>query len=270
MNPLIIKNDDISLTPWKMEKLKEKNSALLEKIKNNDLTPKVDYTNLKRALKDYRDAYIKSKNEQKEKEANSDEEDEEEEEDKSLIYIIIYNNILEEFIDSFGIEYNFDNETVIEKYYLYIRELLSSYIETLKNKSLDKNEKKEIIKKIQKYIDKFIKKNSDYLNKLLETLNDGLVKKTKNKRIKLIFYGIVISVMKKLNEYGNEYIQSNKKYCKYYSLLSYEQGNAIYEKYLSKVDIVLLNKKDKENLEKEKAITREKIRNITIIGPLIN
>ena len=69
--------------------------------------------------------------------------------------------------------------------------------------------------------------------------------------------------MKKLNEYGNEYIQSNKKYCKYYSLLIYEQANTIYEKYLSKVDIALLNKKDKENLEKEKAITTEKIRDIT-------
>jgi hypothetical protein len=237
----------------------------LEKIQNSDLTPRVDYTNLKKSLKDYRDAYEKSKNEQKTKHTNCDEEDEEEEEDESLIYITNFNNTLEEFIDSFDIEHNFDNETVVEKYYLYVKELFSSYIETLKIKSLDKNDKKQIITNIKKYIDKFINKNSDYLNKLLETLYDGLVKNAqKNElRIKLNFYGIVIYVMKKLNEYGNEYIQSNKKYCKYYSLLSYEHANAIYEKYLSQIKLDLLTRKNKENLEKEKAITTEKIKDIT-------
>ena len=264
MEPIIIKNDDISLTPDKMEKLKEKNKLLLEKIKNNDLAPRVDYTNLKKTLKDYKDAYIKCKNEQKEKLIKYNEEDEEEEEDESLIYITNFNNTLEEFIDSFDIEHNFDNETVIEKYYLYIRELFLSYIETLKIKSLGERDKKQIIKNIEKYIDKFINKNSDYLNNLLETLNNGLVEDTKkNEKIKLNFYAIVIYVIEKLNEYGNEYIQSNKQYCKYYSLLSYEHANTIYEKYLSKVNIDLLAKKDKENLEKQKSITTEKIKDIT-------
>ena len=73
-------------------------------------------------------------------------------EDESLIYITNFNNTLEEFIDSFDIEHNFDNETVIEKYYLYIRELFLSYIETLKIKSLEERDKKQIIKNIEKYI----------------------------------------------------------------------------------------------------------------------
>ena len=81
MEPIIIKNDDISLTPEKMEKLKEKNKVLLEKIKNNDIVPRVDYTNLKKTLKDYKNAYIKSKNKKKEKHIKNNEEDEEEEED---------------------------------------------------------------------------------------------------------------------------------------------------------------------------------------------
>ena len=265
MEPVIIKSDDISLTPEKMEKLKEKNKKLLDRIQNNDLTQKLDYTNLKKTLKEYKDAYLKSKNEQKEKEANSGEEDEEEEEDESLIYITNFNNTLEEFIDSFDIEQNFDNETVIEKYYLYVRELFLSYIETLKIKSLSTGDKKQIILNIKKYINKFINKNSDYLNNLLEELNNGLVKKTKKseKKIKLNFYVIVIYVIEKLNQYGNEYIQSNKKYCKYYSLLSYEQANTIYEKYLSQVSKDLLPKKEKENLEKQKTITTEKIKDIT-------
>ena len=263
MTPIIIKNDDVSLTPEKLKKLIEKNKLLLDKIQNSDLTPRVDYTNLKKTLKDYRDAYEKSKKEQKEKETNSGEEDEEEEEDESLIYITNFNNTLEEFIDSFDIEKNFDNETIIEKYYLYIRELFSSYIETLSIKSLSTGDKKQIINNIKKYIDKFINKNSDYLNNLLETLNQGLVKKSKKSDKKKTFYGIVIYVIEKLNEYGNKYIQSNKKYCKYYSLLSYEQANSIYEKYLSQVKPEILAKKDKENLEKQKAITTEKIKDIT-------
>ena len=263
MKPIIIKNDEVSLTPEKMEKLMEKNKKLLEKIQNSDLTPRVDYTNLKKTLKDYRDAYEKSKNEQKEKETNSGEEDEEEEEDESLIYITNFNNTLEEFIDSFDIEQNFDNETIIEKYYLYVRELFLSYIETLNIKSLSTGDKKQIILNIKKYIDKFINKNSDYLNNLLETLNKGLVKNTKKSDKKKTFYGIVIYIIEKLNEYGNKYIQSNKKYCKYYSLLNYEEVNTIYEKYLSKVKPEILSKKEKENLEKQKAITTENIRDIT-------
>ena len=132
-------------------------------------------------------------------------------------------------------------------------------------KSLSTGDKKQIILNIKKYINKFINKNSDYLNNLLEELNNGLVKKTKKseKKIKLNFYVIVIYVIEKLNQYGNEYIQSNKKYCKYYSLLSYEQANTIYEKYLSQVSKDLLPKKEKENLEKQKAITTEKIKDIT-------
>jgi len=52
----------------------------------------------------------------------------------------------------------------------------------LKLESLGINDKKQIIKNIEKYIDKFINKNSDYLNNLLETLNNGLVEDTKKKK----------------------------------------------------------------------------------------
>ena len=118
---------------------------------------------------------------------------------------------------------------------------------------------KQIKKNIQKYIDTFINKNTDYLNNLLETLNKGLTKKSKKSdKNKTVFYGIVIYIIEKLNEYGKKYIQSNKKYCKYYSLLSYEQANTIYEKYLSNVNMWILPKRDKENLEKQIVIKKKK------------
>ena len=208
MTPVIIKNDDISLSNKKLEELKKKNQKLLDKIRDNDLTPRVDYTNLKKSLKDYKDAYLKSKEEYKEKHKEDDEEETEEDEaDERIIYINNFNNTLEEFIDSFNIEEN-DNETVIEKYYLYIRELFLSYIETLKLKSLESDDRKHIIKKIKEYVNKFINKNSDYLNNLIETLYKGLIMeaKPKEKKIKPIFYGIVIFLMEALNKYGSDYM----------------------------------------------------------------
>ena len=271
MTPVIIKNDDISLSKEQMEKLREKNKKLLEKLRDNDLIPKIDYTNLKKSLKDYKDAYIKSEKEynEKHKEDNDDDDVEEDEIDERIIFKNNYNNTLEEFIDSFEkkeqTEQNFDNETAIEKYFLYIRELFLSYIETLKLKSLEVEDRKHIIKKIKEYINKYINKNSDYLNNLIQTLYIGLIKGTKPKenKIRVYFYGIVIYTMEKLNDFGNEYIQSGKKYCKYYSLLNYEQAYEYYEKYLSEVKKEILPKKDMQNLEKQKNITIEKIKDIT-------
>ena len=69
-----------------------------QRCKNN---LKLDYSNLKETLKEYKDAYKEC------------------EDDESKYNIIMnYNNTLEEFIDLF--EKNFDNETIIEKYYLYL------------------------------------------------------------------------------------------------------------------------------------------------------
>lgn len=39
-----------------------------------------------------------------------------------------YNDILEEYLNSFK---NFDNETIIEKYYFYVKDLFCSYAKVL-------------------------------------------------------------------------------------------------------------------------------------------
>ena len=44
-----------------------------------------------------------------------------------------YNNTLEEFVDLFDIN-NFDNETVVEKYYIYVSQLINSFTICLKSK----------------------------------------------------------------------------------------------------------------------------------------
>ena len=60
--------------------------------------------------------------------------------------------------------------------------------------------------------------------------------------------------MEKLNEYGKECIKSNKKFCKYHSLMYFEQSKSYYEKYLSNIDEEQLDPKNLKSLNDQKEI----------------
>ena len=62
MKPIIIKNDEISLSEEKLKSLENKNKELLQKIGNNDNIKVEDYSNLKESLIKYKNAYKKAKN----------------------------------------------------------------------------------------------------------------------------------------------------------------------------------------------------------------
>ena len=235
---LTIKNDDITLSNEQIEKLKKKNKKLLEKIKIKD------YSNIKDILKKYKDEYEKCKNNK------DDEVDDEELEENKITYITNFNEALEEFIDKFDTK--FDNETVFEKYYLYIKELFSSYVETL-TLGIDMSVKKKIFGNIRKYIEIFIKESSGYLNTLLEILK---------KIQRAEFYKIVVFVMEKLNEKGKEYIYSNTKFCKYHSLMYFEQSKSYYDQYLSGVNEANFNIRLLQSLNREKTICLEYLEDI--------
>ena len=224
---LMIKNDEISLTNKEMEELKKKMQTLLDKIGEKGKENKNDYINIKGILKKYKDAFDKCNQAMKnKKKKNDDEEDEEEEEDERIIYIRNYYTTLEEFINKF--DKNFDNETVLYKFYLYIKDLFERYLDALKL-DLDKGDKKHIFGKINEYIQIFIDKSSGYLNELLEVLS-GL-KKVKNK---VKFYQIIVFVIGKLNELGKNCIISDKPFCKYHSLMYFELSHSYFEKYFPK------------------------------------
>ena len=226
---LMIKNDEISLTNKEMEELKKKMQTLLDKIGEKGKENKNDYINIKGILKKYKDAFDKCNQAKKnKKKKNDDEEDEgeDEEEDERIIYIRNYYTTLEEFINKF--DKNFDNETVLYKFYLYIKDLFERYLDALKL-DLDKGDKKHIFGKINEYIQIFIDKSSGYLNELLEVLS-GL-KKVKNK---VKFYQIIVFVIGKLNELGKNCIISDKPFCKYHSLMYFELSHSYFEKYFPK------------------------------------
>ena len=224
---LMIKNDEISLTNEEMEELKKKMETLLDKFGEKGKENKNDYINIKGILKKYKEAFDKCNQAKKnKKKKNDDEEDEDEEEDERIIYIRNYYTTLEEFINKF--DKNFDNETVLYKFYLYIKDLFERYLDALKL-DLDKGDKKHIFGKINEYIQIFIDKSSGYLNELLEVLS-GL-KKVKNK---VKFYQIIVFVIGKLNELGKNCIISDKPFCKYHSLMYFELSHSYFEKYFPK------------------------------------
>ena len=237
---LTIKNDDIVFTEKELDELNRKNIEIFEKMKNNFLSSEIDYTNLKKSLKQYQDAYNKYNIETICEGENDDE-------DPRIIYKSNFNNTLEEFINK--LDKNFDNETVLEKFYLYVKELFLSYAETLKL-AIDRGDKKHITDKIKEYIEVFINKSSGYLNNLLEIFQ-GLGKKTK---FKIFFYNIIIFVLERLNKEGKECIKNNKKFCKYHSLMYFEQANMYYKKYLSNIDESLLKIEEMKLLKEQKEI----------------
>lgn len=242
---LTIKNDDITFTRAELEEIIKKNIEIFENMKIKFLS-KIDYTNLKETLKKYQDAYNNYNNETV---------CEDDDEDPRVIYKSNFNSTLEKFIDKF--DKKFDNETVLEKFYLYVKELFQSYVETLKL-TLDKGEKNHIQDKIKEYIEVFINKSSGYLNDLLEILQ-GFGKKVKHK---IFFYSIIIFVLEKLNKEGKECIKNNRKFCKYHSLMYFEQANMYYKKYLSDIDENLLNLQQKNSLKEQKEIFLDYIQSI--------
>ena len=251
---LKIKNDEINLTKDQIKELEKNSKPVLDKMRENELTEIKDITNLKDSLIKYQKAFEKSLEKPKEN-RKGEEEDDDDDEDDSLIYKNNYNNALEEFINSF--DKNFDNETVLEKLYLYVRELFLSYLETLKLK-ISKGEQLEIVRKIKNYIKIFIDKSSGYLNNLLETLKLMATKK----KFKINFYNIIIFVMEELNKLGKDSIRSNKPFCKYHSLMYFEQSKAYYEKYLSNIEETLLDNNSMNSLNEQKKICDDYIRDI--------
>ena len=177
-------------------------------------------------MKKYKDSYNNCKNEE-----NPDV-------DKIKRYLNKFKETLEIFIDSF--EKNFeDNETLLLKFYLYVKELFLSYINYL-NLGLDRSEKEEVFNKIKKNLKIFICKNYGYLNKLLDILS--VLNRGNTRRL---FLELIIFIIEELNENALnklKYFDKNK-YTKniYISLMLFEKSYQYYERYLSPNENLLQN-----------------------------
>ena len=230
-----IKNDTVSLTDKDIEKLREKNKALYDKANNKTDRP-IDYSNLKDTLKEFQDAFKQA-------------------EDGEEKYDILknYNEVLEEFIDLF--DKNFDNETMVEKYYIYVKELINSYIELLNMKEqITKNDQNEVIKHIKEYIKVFAKQSSGYLDSLIEMMKDI------NKKV---FYEIIVITIEELNNCGKKCLEERKKYCRYHSLIFFEKAYSFFKKYIGDFkNMMTCNKEIREKCKNEVAVSDSYIKDI--------
>ena len=230
-----IKNDTVSLTDEDIQKLREKNKAIYDKA-NTKTDRAIDYSNLKDTLKEFQDAFKET-------------EDEEEKYD----ILKNYNSVLEEFIDLF--DKNFDNETMVEKYYIYVKELINSYIVLLNMKEyLTKADTTEIINHIKEYIKVFAKQSSGYLDNLIEMM------KNINKKI---FFEIVVIVIEELNNCGKKCLQERKSYCRYHSLIYFEKAYSFFKKYIGDFkSMTVCNKEIIKKCKDEVAVSDSYIKDI--------
>ena len=252
-----ILNDAIPLTNEDKERIREKcreickengwsNSSLGERggmercilkyasSKNND------YFNLKEILKNIKYSYGR---------IGQDEEDEEK-------YKIInyYIEFLEEYINFLG--NNLDNETIIEKYYFFIKELFLSYIKKENiNHRIKKEDENNIINQIKKHLGLFIKQNSGYLDNLVD-----IFKELKNKKI---FFEIIIVIIEELNNCGKTCLAQMKKFCKYNSLIYFEKSIILFKEYIFDFKrLVICGKNLRKRYKNEIALSEYYIRNI--------
>ena len=201
-----IKNDANVLSDEEIKKIREKNQKLYEKTNNKNKTDKpIDYSNIKESLKEFLDAYKQT-----------------DDNDEKYDILKNYNEVLEDFIKLF--DTNFDNETMVEKYYIYVKELINSYVKMLDMKEqITKGDQAQILKNIKEYIKTFAKQSTGYLDNLLELM------KNENKKI---FFEIVVMVIEELNNCGKKCLEERKKFCKYYSLMYFEKAYSFFKKYI--------------------------------------
>ena len=121
-------------------------------------------------------------------------------------YLKNFCKVMSEFIDTFE-SYNLDNDTVFEKYYLYLQGLFESYnIYFSKLGNEDKDYQKDVLKKISHYFSKISALDSYYIKNLIEKLK-GIDSE--------MFQEIVIHVMGIMTKKGSDILKSKRKWTRY-------------------------------------------------------
>ena len=223
-----IKNDTVGLTDEDIERIKEKNKKLMEKAGKKE-TPQTDYGNLKETLKEFQDAYNEA----------------EDEEDKYNI-LINYNSALEEFINVF--DKQFDNETMVEKYFIYVKQLIQSYTKLVNMKGqITKGVTDTIIKNVKEYMKIFAEQSSGYLDNLVEIMKE---------MPKKVFLEIVVNTIEQLNECGKKCLAERKKFCKYHSLIYFEKAETLFKKYIGEIkSLAAVGKKIMDKCKNQRAVS---------------
>ena len=209
----VIKNDNVGLTE---DELMQRNSIqnydpkkYIEEFKEND--------NIKKKMKKLHQLY--------EKELKFD---------KKMQYLKNFCKALSDFINTFDTYTN--NETVFEKYYLYLQSLFDSYnIYFSKSKLSEQDYQKETIAKIQKYFTKISILDSYYIKGLIEKLIG--IKDNKYE----MFQEIIVMVMGILTEKGEKVQKENKKWARHRAKNIFNEALNLSNTYLKEDDLLSLD-----------------------------
>ena len=139
------------------------------------------------------------------------------------------------------------NENNIEKYFIYVYQLLESYEEILYLNNDNKKEN-ELLNEIKKYINIFKNQSCYYIKEIINLF------KVANKEI---FLNIFLYSTKILNEVGLDYLNNLRKFSRYYAKLYFEVVLKLYKKYISKEDELFY-----EDIAKEKNISEQNLQKI--------
>ena len=150
---------------------------------------------------------------------------------KKMQYLKNFCKVMSEFIDTFE-TYNLDNDTVFEKYYIYLQGLFESYnIYFSKLGDEDKDFNKEVLKKITHYFSKISALDSYYIKNLLEKLK-GIHSE--------MFQEIVIHVLGIMTKKGSDILKSKRKWTRYEAKFIFNDVLNISSTYLNEDDLNLL------------------------------
>ena len=167
--------------------------------------------------------------------------------DKKMKYLKNFCEILSKFIDTFD-TYKMDNDTVFEKYYLYLQGLFESYnlyFSKLSEGKEDKNYEKDVIKKISLYFNKISALDSYYIKSLIDKLRNVSSD---------MFQEIVVHVIEMMTKKGKDILNTKAKWSKYKAKMIFNDvikisSNYINEDELNSLDDLTLYDKWEENLK---------------------
>ena len=138
---------------------------------------------------------------------------------------------MSDFIDTFDF-YKMDNDTVFEKYYLYLQGLFESYdIYFSKLTKEDKDFQKEVIKKINKYFSRIFILDTYYIKNLIEKLKHVNTE---------MFQEILVHIIGLMTQKGKDNLKSKVKWSKYKAKIIFNDIIKISADYINEDELNLL------------------------------
>ena len=152
--------------------------------------------------------------------------------DQKMKYLKNFCKVMSEFVDTFD-SYQMDNDTVFEKYYLYLQGLFESYnLYFSKLNNEDKDFEKEVITKVNKYFSRISALDTYYIKNLIDKL----------KQVKTeMFQEIVIYVIGIMTKRGSEILNSKEKWSRYKSKIIFNDIIKISNDYINEDELNLLD-----------------------------